>query len=714
MNTDQLLEGLTPPQREAVTHVDGPLLVLAAAGSGKTRVTTRRAAYLATEATRPEHVLAITFTNKAAKEMRERITSLGVGRGMVVCTFHSLCARLLRQYAEPLGLDRNFTIFDESDRKKVVRLAIGQCNLAETNWPVARVQGWISRAKNDFQTPDEMANSAQDFAVRTMARVYEKYEKLLTEQNGLDFDDLLFKVAGMLKHKPDLRAELEQRFKYVLIDEYQDTNLSQYVIARGLTLERSNLCATGDPDQSIYGWRGANLRNILDFEKDYPAVKTVRLEQNYRSTQRILAAAGELIRRNQQRKDKALWTENDEGVPVRVVTCDDGRAEARWIAGQIAEERAAGRSFGDCAIFYRTNSMTRLLEETLLRATIPYQIARGVEFYNRKEIKDVLAYLRVLVNPADAVSLLRIINTPARGIGKTTVERMGLLARARSVSLMDFLRSADQVTELGRSAGKVRRFVDLLASLKPRDDQPVAETVRAVFGGSGMEGEYERAGEAGEDAIENVNELISSAGDYDAQNPEGSLVEWLQQISLVSDVDAVEAGAGAVTLMTLHAAKGLEFPVVFVIGLEEGVLPHERSLRDEDQMEEERRLCFVGMTRAQERLTLTHATYRTTRGTTLRTVRSPFLRELGEGVEHIGQSEPTIDDRDTNDDHSQIGEFSDFDDGDLVRHPKFGVGRLLWIAPEPGRTRAGVKFRGIGEKTLILEFAKLERVEMRE
>ncbi len=698
-------------------HVDGPLLVLAGAGSGKTRVTTRRAAYLATHATRPQNVLAITFTNKAASEMRERIEALGVGGPMTVCTFHSLCARLLRQYHEAAGVARDFTIFDESDRRKVVRRAISECELSESTWPVVRLGAQISRAKNDMRSPQRMAETARDSVDRTVARVYEHYERLLTEQQAMDFDDLLYKMAMLLHANDDLRERLEDRFRYVLVDEYQDTNGAQYVIARKLTLRDKNLCATGDPDQSIYGWRGANIHSILEFEKDFPETKVVRLEQNYRSSKRILAAASTLITCNQRRKEKALWTENAEGPPVRVVACQDGQSEADWVAQAIIGEHAAGRAYRDVAIFYRVNAMTRLLEDSLRQHQIPYQIARGVEFYNRKEIKDVLAYLRVLVNPADEVSLLRVINVPARGIGKTTLDRLVAEARRRQTPLIDVLRRADEVPSISRAAAKVQAFVSLLDAMAPQEDEPVGDIVERAFVKSGLRDELVRAGETAEDALENVNELISAASEYDEREPEGTLADWLQQISLVSDADAVDEDAGAVTLMTLHTAKGLEFPVVFVIGLEEGLLPHERSQRDDAELEEERRLCFVGMTRAEERLTLTHAAYRTMRGMSMRTVRSPFLYEIGGGIDTVDTCtvaaflEPDDSPRMESPTDVTYGDY-DFADGDLVRHPKFGVGRLLWIEPMPGKTRAGIKFARVGEKTLNLEFAKLERVEM--
>ena len=422
--TAELLTDLTAPQREAVLHVDGPLLILAGPGSGKTRVVTRRAAHLALNVIAPYRILAITFTNKAAKEMRERIDALHVGRGMIVSTFHALCARLLREYADRAGLERNFTIFDREDRRKVLKEAIANSQLSSTNWQPAAVEAVISDAKNRMLDPVRFEAQVNDWRQRTVAKIYYVYEKLLKEMNGLDFDDLLMRMATLLTRDQELKDELQDRFRYVLIDEYQDTNDAQYTIARMLSDGHQNLCATGDPDQSIYGWRGANIENILHFERDFPGAKVVRLEQNYRSSKRIVAAADAIIANNRQRKAKKLWTENADGLAVRVREYESAEDEASAIAREIKEILFAPERPDGIAVFYRVNSLSRVLEEAMLRVGVGYQIARGVEFYNRKEIKDVLAYLRVLVNPADEISLLRIINTPTRGIGDTTVDRL--------------------------------------------------------------------------------------------------------------------------------------------------------------------------------------------------------------------------------------------------------------------------------------------------
>ncbi|HEY3245703.1 MAG TPA: UvrD-helicase domain-containing protein [Phycisphaerae bacterium] len=730
---ESLLDGLTEPQAQAVQHTEGPLLVLAGAGSGKTRVITRRAAYIVATVARPWEVLAITFTNKAANEMRERIAVLFgeegrdesrppgdhrlPGSGMLVCTFHALCARILRIYHAPAGLPRNFTIFDQADRRKVVRDAIVRAELAVANWSPARVEAVISRAKNTMLDAEAFAARAQDWSEKTIARIYRTYETLLAEQQGLDFDDLLLKTARLLDADEAVRTDLEQRYRYVLIDEYQDTNDAQYRIARLLARDRQNICATGDPDQSIYGWRGANIGNILQFEQDYPEAVVVRLEQNYRSTKRILAGASAVIARNRRRKTKELWTENDEGVPIRVCEYDSAEEEARDIARRIAEHKSAGGLLSDVAIFYRVNSLSRLLEEALLHAGVPYQIARGTEFYNRKEIKDVLAYLRVLVNPADETALLRIINVPARGIGDTTVERLQKIAADAGQRVFDILQAPSALAPLGRAAARVAQFADLLRSLAPLAQQPAAVALEQTLSLSGLRAELSQS--ADEDARQNVDELVTAASEFERTHADSTLVDWLEHTSLLSDVDAVRTEIGAVTLMTLHAAKGLEFPIVYIVALEEGLLPlrHRDDEPDADD-EEERRLFFVGMTRAKRELVLAHARYRMHRGITQRQTRSPFLielpaREIQWLDADLDQDEPSPAHEETNG-RTAPALAAGWCKGMLVRHPTFGLGRLLWVQPAGHNTRAGVRFTTGEQKTLILEFAKLVPVDAHE
>ncbi|MFQ5415320.1 MAG: ATP-dependent helicase, partial [Phycisphaerae bacterium] len=622
---DRLLSGLTAPQRDAVMHTDGPLLVLAGAGSGKTRVITRRAAYLACTVTRARHILAITFTNKAAGEMRERIDALGVAPGMTICTFHAFCAKMLRWHHDRAGVSPHFTIADREDRRKLLKQAVEACDLSATNWPAARVEQRISRAKNAMQSAEAFAADAVEWQDRTIARIYAAYERLLAENACLDFDDLLMRFAGLVQRDNGLRDQLEHRFRYVLVDEYQDTNASQYQIARCLTLDRRNLCVTGDPDQAIYRWRGADIENILSFERDYPDAKVVRLEQNYRSTKRILSAAERLIAGNVQRKAKRLWTDNDDGPRVRVLEFETADEEAQSVADDIAQCIARDASPRDVAVFYRVNALSRAIEEALIRAGVPYQVARGVAFYNRKEIKDVLAYLRVLVNPADEVSLLRIINTPARGIGATTIERLTARARRSGARVFDVLMGSGDLADLGRSAGKVRAFAALLQALAPATKQRPRAALEQVVSRSGLRAMYGdiRDGDGGPGA--NIDELISAAAQFQADDPDATLIDWLEHTALLGDVDGVRDEAGCVTLMTLHAAKGLEFPIVFMIGLEDGMLPFQRRDDTDCDEEEERRLCFVGMTRAKRRLTLCRARYRMLRGRSECTTRSRFL-----------------------------------------------------------------------------------------
>ncbi|HUW82969.1 MAG TPA: UvrD-helicase domain-containing protein [Phycisphaerae bacterium] len=716
MPADALLTDLTDPQREAVTHRDGPLLVLAAAGSGKTRVITRRAAWLAAHAG-ARHVLAITFTNKAAEEMRQRIAALGVGRGLAVGTFHSFCARLLRQHADRAGIEPNYSIFDQTDRGRAIKDAISRCELASEAWKPSNVELRISQAKNHMLAPDGMLAEAVDFRDQTIARIYAQYEQILAENNALDFDDLLLRVAQLLDRDKALRSELEERFAYVLVDEYQDTNRAQYLIARRLTETRRNICATGDPDQSIYGWRGANLANILDFESDYPDAKVVRLEQNYRSTRRILRAADELIQANRRRKEKRLWTENPEGVGVCGFIYDDAQDEADGIAEQIARLHERGRSLGQIAIFYRVNAMTRVLEEALRKKALSYQIARGVEFYNRKEIKDVLAYLRVMVNPSDEISLVRIINTPARGIGKTTIDRLRAHATETKRRAIDLVAAAETVSNLKAAAAKrIGEFAALLEKLrKVAAGDSVREIVEKTLSLTGLERTVADQAGGDSDQVGNLAELVSAAAEYDQEHTDQKqpLQGWLEQVSLVSDVDKLD-GPGAVSLMTLHAAKGLEFDVVFIAGLEEGLLPHLRSRDSADELEEERRLCFVGMTRARQELYLSYALYRSLRGSTTRTIRSPFVDDLeGADIEWHDRSGA----RDARPRRTTARSEAErlalrWRVGQLMYHPEYGTGRLVRLNRSGSRTMVRVRFTAYGEKSFSVEHNELEAVEI--
>jgi DNA helicase-2/ATP-dependent DNA helicase PcrA len=706
-----LLADLNDPQRQAVLHQDGPLLILAGPGSGKTRVVTRRAAYLARTAARPEEILAITFTNKAAGEMRERLGSLSVGEGMMVATFHAFCARLLRWYHERAGVPRNFTIFDTDDRRRVLKDAIEQAGLSSENWTPATMEREVSAAKNELLDAEQFAQSAGDWRSLEASRVYIVYEQLMREMVALDFDDLLMRTALLLGRDPELCDELEDRYRYVLVDEYQDTNAAQYRIARLLTQRRKNLCVTGDPDQSIYAWRGANIRNILSFENDYPDARVVRLEQNYRSTQRILSAAGALIANNARRKEKTLWTTHQGGAAVRIAEFESAQEEAQALAREIVRHVRNGGRFADVAVFYRVNSLSRLIEEALLRAGVAYQIARGTEFYNRKEIKDVLAYLRVLVNPSDEVALLRIINTPPRGVGATTIARLTAAAKSRRVRVYDILTDGECLTELGRSAAKVREFGLILVELSRAAALPAPTALEFVMRHSGLMAMYAKEGDDEDSPARNLDELLSAATEFHSRNPQSTIMDWLEHTALVSDVDSIAESDDRATLMTLHAAKGLEFPVVYIIGLEEGLLPFRRG-HEEPDWEEERRLLFVGMTRARRELTLSRAQWRTRQGATIRTVRSTFLDELPR--HEVEWVEATAVVSSTRPEQAAGAELpSDVDEwceGTLVRHPSYGLGRIMALHRGAQRTHVDVLFKSGTRVQWVLEFAKLARV----
>ncbi len=730
-NLEMLLRDLSEPQRTAVTHVEGPILILAGPGSGKTRVVTRRAAHLAATTTSARNILAVTFTNKAAREMRERMESLSVAGGMTVATFHALGARLLREYPDSAGITRDFTIFDTDDRRKLLKKAIVACDLSTTNWQPAMVEREISLAKSSMQTVRVYTEAAMDWRQRTIARIYETYENMAREMNALDFDDLLMRVATMLEKDDSLRDHLEARFPYVLVDEYQDTNAAQYRIAHLLTRDSKNLCCTGDPDQSIYAWRGADIENIMSFDRDHPGAVVVRLEQNYRSTGSILAAAAALIRGNTQRKQKDLWTDNAAGKKVRVVEHETAEDEAGLTVAEISGLIRSGTSPKDIAVFYRLNSMSRTFEEALIREGVAYQIARGVEFYKRKEIRDALAYLRVMVNHADEIALLRIINTPARGIGDTTIKRLLGIAQERGVQLYDLLTAGDSELDVGRSEAKVRVFGTLLGELSAVAEWPAGKAAEFVISHTGLRAFYAPQSDGDDGPGANLDELINAAADFDSENPDAKVADWLEQTALVSDVDGLSGEHGVVTLMTLHAAKGLEFPIVYMIGLEEGILPMRR--RDEEDLddEEERRLCFVGMTRAMERLTLTRARYRTLYGAAQRTARSRFLDELPRnelewlddqassvhgnrvrassvGVRKPGRRTPS----------APTGQLPDDLDqwrvGSLVRHPDCGLGRITAMHRGARRTHVDVEFQEGGQRSWVLEFAQLERVSFEE
>lgn len=634
------MDDLTPSQRAAVEHAEGPLLVLAGPGSGKTRVITRRIARLIERGVDPRSILAITFTNKAAGEMAERVACLVPGCRVNVGTFHRFCAKLLRIHAEAVGLRANFTIYDTADQQRLMRQVLHDCGIDPVSYSPATVLHHISRAKNDLITADDFARRYEsrvgDHWEATVARVYPEYQRRLSEANAADFDDLLLHVAVLLLENPELRGDLDERYRYILVDEYQDTNAAQYRIIQALSVDYPNLCATGDPDQSIYGWRGARIDNILRFEQDFPSAAVVRLQENFRSTKAILRAADSLISHNRLRKHKTLITDNDEGEAVDLFVFQNARHEAESIADEMLRLHESGeRNWSDFAVIYRVNALSRAWEEALRSRQIPYQVAAGFAFYERAEIKDVLAYLRLIENPSDAAAFLRVVNTPVRGIGRTTQERLVQWARRERMNLLEAADRAGDHPELKpRAAKALRRFAALIHELASQAAQgaPVEQLVRETIERS----EYTRGwndneSETDRQRLANVQELVAAARQYDeAAGDEATLGGFLETTALVNEQDNLNDSAGKVTLLTLHSAKGLEFPVVYIVGVEQGLIPHERSIRhgDPHELEEERRLLFVGMTRAQERLALTMAVNRDVRGRPMRTIPSDFLNEM--------------------------------------------------------------------------------------
>ncbi|MFU7559748.1 ATP-dependent helicase [Roseiconus sp. JC912] len=629
----KLLQHLTPEQQRAVVHVDGPMLILAGPGSGKTRVVTHRVAHLL-EAGVPEwQIAALTFTNKAADEMRARVDSLAPGKQVWMGTFHRFCAQLLRRYASMVGLQENYSIYDSSDSKQAMKRAIEASGVSTTHASPDQIANLISKAKNKLITPEVWQTQIVSPQEKVASQVYPVYQQQLLVANAVDFDDLLLHVATMLRQNPELRADLDARFRYIMVDEYQDTNLAQYAIVRGLSVNYPNLSVTGDPDQSIYGWRGADLNNILDFEKDYPDVKTVRLEQNYRSTPNILRAADQLIRHNRRRKQKDLFTENDEGAPVTLRFCSDGFEEADSIADDIVNAIASETAKpSDFAIFCRMNSLTRSVEHALRGRGVPYQIVNGVEFYQRKEIKDVLAYLHLVNNPSHDVALTRVINTPTRGIGAKTVQRLQDYGHQCSIPMLEAARRVHEIDSIAkRSKTMVSRFVEIYDRVAAKATAPLEELMRYLVQETKYDDFLNKTSPESDDSspLANVDELITAGADFDRRHPDdGSLDAFLEQVALVSDTDAFDDSDERVTLMTLHASKGLEFPRVYIIGVEDDLLPHKRSKEDDAQFEEERRLLFVGITRAEQWLQLSCCKRRMIRGDFRPVIPSPFLNEL--------------------------------------------------------------------------------------
>ncbi len=723
MLADSILEGLNPQQREAVQCTEGPLLVLAGAGSGKTRVLTHRIAWLIGVCGIPsEAILAVTFTNKAAQEMRERVRKL-LGpelEGLWVCTFHSACVRILRREAGHLGLSRGFAIYDESDSLAVVREALRRCGLDPKVHEPRRLRWRIDQWKNEGWLPARAAEHARDLESEQAVEVYAAYQRLLAEANALDFGDLLLHAVELFERFPEVLAHYRRRWQYVLVDEYQDTNRVQYRLVNQLVGEHKNVCVVGDPDQSVYGWRGADIRNILDFETDFENTRVVRLEHNYRSTKPILEGASGVIAHNLERKEKRLLTDREGGAPIQVYEAEDERDEAQFVVRSLLEAvRGEGRAFGHFAVFYRTNAQSRPIEEELLKYDVPYVVVGGVRFYERAEVKDVLAYLRLAVNPADAMALRRCVNAPPRGVGPATLERAAAFGEPRGLSLLEALRRAEQDGALGRVGPRVRAFIELLDGLLPElraapPSEAIAQALERTGYLAALQREHTPEAEA---RLENLRELVSGAQDFEAANAgladdRSPLELFLDQVSLVSDLDQAELRTDRVSLMTAHTAKGLEFPAVFLVGMEEGIFPHVASSRDEAGIEEERRLCYVGMTRAMERLMLTCARERRRFGSRSFGAPSRFLREIPPEVVtgRVAEAER----------RSSEGRSLDYSYGEAepeagvatpgmrVRHPVFGAGRILEVSGRGIGQKLRIRFDRAGVKTIVVRFANLE------
>ncbi len=711
------LADLNPAQREAVLHTEGPVLVVAGAGSGKTRVLTRRIAHLlGAVGVKPPEILAITFTNKAAGEMRDRVQDL-VGppaRAAWVMTFHSACGRILRREAQRLGYRSNFTIYDQADQIRLVKRCLEELERDPKRFTPRGIHSQISNAKNTLVGPEEYTERVASFYDQTVAEVYDLYQKRLFASNAVDFDDMLFLTVDVLERFPEARAKWQEAFRYILVDEYQDTNHAQYRLLQLLAEKHRNVFAVGDPDQSIYGFRGADIRNVLEFEHDFPGSYSIALEQNYRSTQHILDAANGVITHNRERKEKNLWSELGDGDPVRVIEVEDEHAEARYVAAEIALLVEEGFSGSEVAVFYRTNAQSRVLEDILVRQGIAYQVIGGPRFYERAEIKDLVAYLQVLDNPYDGVSLLRIANRPRRGIGDTSLARLQTWADQREISLWEATAEAEMAGVGAAPQKALKAFRGTIESLMSAAQEfEVPELIEEVLARSGYREslEAERTIEA-EGRLENLEELVSVAREWREQTEteDKTLSAFLQEISLYADQDAIRGDTSLVTLMTIHNAKGLEFRAVYLIGMEEGIFPHSRSI-EEQGVEEERRLCYVGMTRAQERLTLMHASSRMLRGMRDHNLPSRFLDEVPDGHVERERLRPASWSGYNAPRQSQIAPRDDVPDlstGDSVRHSTLGEGVVTRI--EAGGLIT-VRFADDGsERKLMLDYAPLEKL----
>jgi DNA helicase II / ATP-dependent DNA helicase PcrA len=745
--TDKLLNGLNPEQQKAVKTVDGPLLLMAGAGSGKTRVLTHRIAYLMVEkGVNPYNILAITFTNKAAREMRERIQKMmgGAADNIWISTFHSMCVRILRRDIDRLGYNRNFTILDSTDQQSVIKSILKDKNMDPKKYDPRAILGTISSAKNELITPEEYAKTAGDYFSQKVSDVYTEYQRRLRKNNALDFDDLIMTTITLFIRVPEVLEYYQRKFQYIHVDEYQDTNRAQYMLVKLLAQRFQNLCVVGDSDQSIYRWRGADIANILSFEKDYPRASVILLEQNYRSTKKILLAANMVIQNNMNRKPKNLWTENAEGNKIMYYRADSEQGEAQFVIGKIQEQIRNGRKLSDIAILYRTNAQSRVIEESFLKSNIDYSIVGGIKFYDRKEIKDILAYLRLISNPDDDISLQRIINVPKRAIGSTSIDKIANFATMHDLSMFQALETIEMIGLSPKAEKAAAEFRNLVSNYTHQQEYlSVTELVEEVLDKTGYRDmlKAEKSIES-QSRLENIDEFLTVTKSFEESSEDKSLVAFLTDLALVADIDRLdddgEKKTDFVTLMTLHSAKGLEFPVVFLIGMEEGVFPHSRSLMEEDEMEEERRLAYVGITRAEEELFITNAQMRTLFGRTNMNPESRFIKEIPadlveDAVPKVrrpaptsgGRSAPTSGGRPGTSARPSIptrgavsrpvaaasgGEGIEWKVGDKAQHGKWGTGTVVSVKGSGEGMELDIAFPSpTGIKRLLAKFAPITK-----
>lgn len=727
---NSLVKNMNTEQSEAVRTTEGPLLIMAGAGSGKTRVLTHRIAYLLDEKdVSPYNILAITFTNKAAKEMKQRVEQLVGEEAQVIwmSTFHSMCVRILRRDADRIGIERNFTIIDPTDQKSVIKDVLKNENIDSKRFEPRMFIGAISNLKNELKTPEDAQKEANDFHSQMVATVYKGYQRQLSRNEALDFDDLIMTTINLFERVPDALEYYQNKFQYIHVDEYQDTNKAQYTLVKLLASKFKNLCVVGDSDQSIYGWRGADIQNILSFEEDYPEAKTIFLEQNYRSTKNILNAANEVIKNNSERKPKGLWTANTGGDKIQYYEAMTERDEAEYVVREIMKHQRNGKKYSDMAILYRTNAQSRVLEETFMKSNIPYTMVGGQKFYDRKEIKDLLSYLRVIANSNDDISLQRIINVPKRGIGPSSVKKIQTYAVQNQISMFDALGEVDFIGLSKKVTQECINFYETITNLiKEQEFLEISDIVDEVLQKSGYRDMLEREQTLeSRSRLENLDEFMSVPKDYEENTPleEQSLINFLTDLSLVADIDEADTQSG-VTLMTMHSAKGLEFPIVFIMGMEESLFPHIRAIKSDDdhEMEEERRICYVAITRAEELLYITNATTRMLFGRSQSNMPSRFLREIPEDLleSHTGTKRQTISQakpqqkrgfsKRTTSPKKQVSS-SDWKVGDKVTHKAWGEGMVSNVNEKNGSVELDIIFKSEGPKRLLAQFAPIEKKE---